>query len=75
MIPPTASGNAFRLVRAVQNGGLAGYSIYEDDLPATTAVLATLAAGLLADLADATGQDPEAMLDMLETRSMERLLA
>lgn len=74
-ISPEVSGTAFRLVRAARARTMSTTApVWEDESGKVMGVLAAMAAGLLEDLCYATGQDPEALLDVMECASLERTL-
>lgn len=74
MITTSASGTAFRLVRAAMERRLSQEQVDSKDSLGVMAVLATMAGGLLEDLGHATGESPEAILDLMQVKSMESLL-
>lgn len=75
MTSDDALAEAIRLVRHTRATGTpAGFTVEADMMPRLVSRLASLAAGLLEDAARLGGDDPEAMLDEIEIRRMERSL-
>lgn len=66
---------AVALIRHVRRtGSPAGFVVEPDLLPYIVSRLASLAAGLVDDLGRLTGDDPDALLDEVDCRRMERSL-